>query len=98
MQMGDSPAGQDTVLRLHVVQADYGDSLVLEYGRAAAPHFMLIDGGPPGVYSQHLKPALQQLAQGGAALDAILLTHVDEDHVAGLVDLAYDLVEAKDQA
>lgn len=95
--MGDSPGGQNTVLRLHVVQADYGDSLVLEYGQVGAPRFMLIDGGPQGVYSAHLKPALQALAQAGAALDAIMLTHVDEDHVAGLVDLAYDLAEAKEQ-
>ncbi|TLN04868.1 hypothetical protein FDZ74_14000, partial [bacterium] len=67
--MGDSQGGQNTVLRLHVVQADYGDSLVLEYGQAGAPRFMLIDGGPPGVYNAHLKPALQTLAQGGATLD-----------------------------
>jgi len=95
--MGDSSGGQNTVVRLHVVQADYGDSLILEYGQAAAPRFMLIDGGPPGVYSAHLKPVLRELAQDGAALDEILLTHVDEDHVAGLVDLAYDLVEAQEQ-
>jgi len=95
--MGDTPVGQKTVLRLHVVQADYGDSLILEYGKPAAPHFMLIDGGPPGVYTAHLKPALLALAGQGAALDAIMLTHVDEDHVAGLVDLAYDLVDAKDK-
>ena len=70
--MGNSSVGQSTVLRLHVVQADYGDSLILEYGQAAAPRFMLIDGGPPGVYSAHLKPALKSLAQRGAALEAVL--------------------------
>lgn len=95
--MGDSPGEQTTVLRLHVVQADYGDSLILEYGQAAAPHFLLIDGGPAGVYQAHLKPALQELAQRGATLDAVLLTHVDADHVVGLVDLFYDLVEAKEK-
>ena len=39
--MGNSSDGQNTVVRLHVVQADYGDSLILEYGQAAAPRFML---------------------------------------------------------
>ncbi len=96
--MGNSPAGQTGTLRLNVVQADYGDSLILEYGRQDARHALLIDGGPPGVYAAHLKPALQQLSQRSATLDAILLTHVDEDHVAGLVDLAYDLVEAKEES
>lgn len=95
--MGNSSDGQSSVLRLHVVQADYGDCLILEYGQSAAPRFMLIDGGPPEVYSAHLKPALKGLAQRGAALEAVMLTHVDEDHVVGLVDLAYDLVEAKEQ-
>lgn len=95
--MGDSPGEQTIVLRLHVVQADYGDSLILEYGQAAAPHFLLIDGGPAGVYQAHLKPALRELARRGATLDAVLLTHVDADHVVGLVDLFYDLVEAKEK-
>ncbi len=95
--MGDFPAGSSDILRLTVVQADYGDSLILEYGQAATPHALLIDGGPPGTYAAHLKPALQELAERGAVLDAILLTHVDEDHVAGLVDLVYDLVEAREK-
>ena len=37
------------MLNLHVVQALYGDCLLLEYGEAEQPHFLLIDGGPDAV-------------------------------------------------
>ena len=43
------------MFRLHVVQADYGDSLILEYGLASAPEYALIDGGPADVYTSHLR-------------------------------------------
>lgn len=58
---------------------------------AAASKFILIDGGPARVYKAHLKPELARLAAAGATLDRVLLTHVDDDHVKGLLDLFNDL-------
>jgi beta-lactamase superfamily II metal-dependent hydrolase len=83
-------------LRLRVIQAAYGDCLILEYGQAERTGHILIDGGPDGVYASHLKPELEAIAAGGKGkIDLMVLTHVDEDHVVGLVDLMSDLATAK---
>lgn len=75
------------MFNLHVVQALYGDCLLLEYGDEQQPHFLLVDGGPETTYLQHLRPLLQGIAARGGQLDHVVLTHADDDHVIGLVDL-----------
>ena len=57
------------VLRLHVVQADYGDCLLLQYGAEGAAKHILIDGGPDGIYACHLKYKLQEVAAHHGRLD-----------------------------
>jgi hypothetical protein len=86
---------EQTVLKLHVVQADYGDCLLLQYGAEDATRHILIDGGPDGVYVNHLKYKLQEVAALHAHLDLVVLTHVDEDHVVGLVDMLSEIAQAR---
>ena len=87
------------MLTLHIIQAQQGDCLLLELSAPdAAPasnKYILIDGGPAGVYRTHLKPELARLAAAGATLQRVLLTHVDDDHVKGLLDLFDDLARQK---
>lgn len=78
------------MFELHVVQAMYGDSLLLVYGQPDQPHYMLIDGGPDTVYANHLQPVLASVAASGGSLDRVVLTHTDDDHVTGLVDFFAD--------
>ncbi len=78
------------MFELHVVQAMFGDSLLLVYGQPDQPHYMLIDGGPATVYANHLQPVLAQIAASGGHLDRVVLTHTDDDHVTGLVDFFAD--------
>lgn len=78
-------------MELHVVQAAFGDCLLLKYGTAGATKFILIDGGPPETYARHLKGVLSQLEASGATLDLVVLSHVDNDHVIGLLDYFVDL-------
>lgn len=75
------------MFKLRVVQANFGDCLILEYGTAAAPRFMLIDGGPPGVFDDHLESELKKIKTAGGKLDLIAISHVDNDHIIGLLDL-----------
>jgi hypothetical protein len=79
------------MFELHVVQALYGDCLLLSYGDPQHPHNILVDGGPPTVYENHLRPLLEQLASRGQWLERVVLTHTDDDHVVGLVELFRDL-------
>ena len=85
------------MFRLHAIQAAFGDCLILEYGDAAQPRFVLIDGGPAHTYQAHLKPAAQRLITNGGELELAVLSHVDNDHVIGLLDLFGDL-QAQAQA
>jgi beta-lactamase superfamily II metal-dependent hydrolase len=79
------------MLNLHVIQARYGDCLLLEYGTAAAPRYLLVDGGPAQVYKRHLKTLLEGAGDRRGELDVLVLSHVDDDHVHGLLDLLNDL-------
>jgi hypothetical protein len=83
------------VLSLRVVQARFGDCLILEFGSASSPRYLLIDGGPPGNYARHLKPELTHIAEAGGALELAILSHVDNDHVVGLLDLLSELREQR---
>jgi hypothetical protein len=75
---------------LEAVPARYGDCLLLHYGTPAAPGLMLIDGGPSRVWPKFLEPRLKALkaARGaGFRIELMMVSHIDDDHVLGLVDL-----------
>lgn len=75
------------MFKLHAVQARFGDCLILEFGSKAKPRFVLIDGGPPRCYEEALAPALESIVGAQGHLDLAVLSHVDNDHVIGLLDL-----------
>lgn len=79
------------MFRFHVVQAEFGDCLILQYGTAAKPRFVLIDGGPPNNFADNLAPVLRQIGSQNASLDLAVLSHVDNDHIVGLVDYFAEL-------
>jgi len=79
------------MMKLHVVQAQFGDSLLLEFGTRQARRFVLIDGGPPFTFKQALHESLQTLMPTPRILDAVVLSHVDNDHIIGLLDLVAEL-------
>ncbi len=72
------------VLKLHVVQAFHGDCFLLEYGTRRS-EFLLIDGGPEDTYDSHLRDVLAEIHRNGHDIARVILTHVDGDHVQGLL-------------
>lgn len=60
-----------------------GDCILVSYGNEAAPKHILVDGGFKGTYDD-IKPVLASL-QG--SFQILMLSHVDLDHVRGI--LAY---------
>lgn len=88
---------------LESVFAKEGDSLILHYGPSSdEPTWILIDGGPPGVYGSFLKPRLDQLRTiwdferpKSLPLRMVMVSHVDSDHVAGVLDLFGEMETAK---
>lgn len=77
------------MFRLEILPARYGDCIWLEYGSDPVRR-MLIDGGAPGVYKRALKPRLQQLSDEAREFELLVVTHVDYDHIRGIIELAQD--------
>jgi hypothetical protein len=82
------------VFTLRAVQSEFGDCLLVEFGSAGHPRYLLVDGGPSGTYAAHLEGELQKIGAAGGKLDLAVLSHVDNDHIAGLLDL---LTQLRDQ-
>lgn len=85
---------------LDVIRARKGDCLLLHYGTATKPRLVIIDGGPSGVYQPHLRPRLQALratrklaATQALPVDVLLVSHVDDDHIKGVLELTAELRE-----
>jgi hypothetical protein len=75
-----------SIYRVHLLPAHHGDCLLLEYGDAARPHRVLIDGGTPGTW-KHLKPVLEGLPKEQRRFELLVVTHVDADHIGGVLGL-----------
>jgi hypothetical protein len=83
------------MLKLNVVQAEFGDCFVLRFGSSAKPQFILIDGGPSGTYTRHLQPEIEKIRASGNCLELLILSHVDNDHIIGLLEMMADVVNQR---
>ena len=85
---------------LEVLQADHGDCLLLHYGKKANPKTIVIDGGPSGIYKNFLKPRLLEIKDAISPnkplpISMVMVSHMDEDHVKGILDLTNEAVKLK---
>lgn len=87
------------LLTLEALDASEGDCLLLLYGTARRPRLMAIDGGPRATCGRTLLPRLLELRAASPRPDAplplelLVVTHVDSDHIAGVVALTGRLRE-----
>lgn len=85
-----------TAIRVEVLPARLGDCLILECSRdMGRPWRMLVDGGPPDTWPL-LESRLRQPDPEERAIDVAVITHVDSDHIGGMIpfltsDLAKDV-------
>jgi len=87
---------------LDVQQARKGDCLILHYGSRNDPGLIVIDGGASGVYKSHLKPRLEEIrkvrglaADAALPVDLLIVSHIDDDHIRGLLELTKELLDAR---
>ncbi len=71
---------------VEMLPAQYGDCLWIEYGKGGDTQRFLIDGGPAGTY-EFIEKRIAMVAPGERAFELIVLSHVDADHIEGLVRL-----------
>jgi hypothetical protein len=90
---------------LDALSAGKGDALVLRCGTEDQSHLALIDGGPSTVWDNVIEPHLHDLAGTNPAgqpnpvvLALVVVSRVDDDHIAGIIDLANAIDSAQKQA
>ncbi|MDO8877635.1 MAG: hypothetical protein Q8M24_09985 [Pseudolabrys sp.] len=83
------------MVRLEALNALYGDALLLHYESKGKQRLWLIDGGPTSTWSDYSKNRLAQLPRkdGKLTVDLAMLSHVDDDHVNGLLKMTKAMVE-----
>jgi beta-lactamase superfamily II metal-dependent hydrolase len=75
---------------VELLPARQGDAVLVSWGDGTGPtHWLLVDGGPVIAYDA-VSARLAELAAAGGRLDLLVLSHVDRDHVEGLVLLTND--------
>lgn len=87
---------------LEALQAGKGDALLLHWGDPQDPLLVVVDGGPGGIYERSLRPRLEELRRergledGSLPVEILMVSHIDDDHIHGLLDLAEELHRQKD--
>jgi len=93
------------IFSLEALDAKHGDSLILHYRTSdaanAKPEFMVIDGGPAGVYAGSLEPRLNRLKQkwhpdAKLPIRLLMVSHIDDDHINGVLAMMEKLREKKE--
>jgi hypothetical protein len=84
------------MFEIEALKAKHGDCLLLRWGAPQAPRLAVVDGGPDLTYTTALKPRLEALKRNGRiSIDLLMLSHIDDDHISGLIDLL-EAIEAGD--
>ena len=76
-------------ISVRVLKAFHGDCIFITVESGAVTERILIDGGPEATFSAfpqgELRALLNELEAHGKQLDLVILTHVDDDHIGGLI-------------
>ena len=70
-------------MKITILPANNGDSFLLETDR----NNILIDGGYVNTYKEFLKPILRELNGLEKKINHLIVTHIDNDHISGIIKL-----------
>ena len=70
-------------MKITIFPANNGDSFLLETDQ----NNILIDGGYVNTYKEFLKPILQELNELENKINHLIVTHIDNDHISGIIKL-----------
>ena len=71
-------------MKIQLLPAENGDCILVEH---APGHYFLIDGGYVDTVKSYLTPKLKELALKGGVIDVMVVTHIDSDHISGIIEL-----------
>ncbi|MFI4152711.1 AVAST type 1 anti-phage system MBL fold metallo-hydrolase Avs1a [Klebsiella quasipneumoniae] len=70
-------------MRIKMYPAQNGDAFLLSTGRTN----ILIDGGYASTFYSYIQKDLEELAAKNACLNLVIITHIDADHIGGIICL-----------
>lgn len=77
---------------IQILHASHGDCLFLRHEQDGSTFNLLVDGGPAETFGQlngYAKPLrllLEELRERGESIDLAVITHVDSDHIGGILE------------
>jgi beta-lactamase superfamily II metal-dependent hydrolase len=96
--MDDQNIKKETAMfKIHMLPADHGDCLWVEYGTATKPKRILIDAGTPGTYPRALRPKIEDTIakEGSCHFELFVVTHIDADHIGGALQFLGEIDKDK---
>ncbi len=76
-------------VNIRVLKAFHGDCIFITVDSGKVTERILIDGGPEATFGAspqgELRTLLTELDAQGKQIDLVILTHVDDDHIGGLI-------------
>jgi beta-lactamase superfamily II metal-dependent hydrolase len=83
----------EPALQIKALVAGNGDSVLISYQLDNNRKInILVDGGNGKTnYKNHLKPVIESIVDAGQKLDLIIITHIDQDHIKGIIYLTRDI-------
>ena len=70
------------MVKIHMMKAQEGDFIWLSYGDMEKEYHLLIDGGVKDCRERYAD-VVRSISAKGESIEAIILTHIDCDHIAG---------------
>ena len=81
------------MFKVTMLPAHVGDAIWIEYGPKEGPHRVLIDGGTSPTAAEVLNGRIEKL--GAGAFELLIVTHIDTDHIGGIVSMLRKLSTPK---
>ncbi len=78
------------MIEIYAFPASYGESILVCLGENENRKNILIDAGFISTYNNHIKSKLIELNKKKLALDVLVFTHFDADHISGGIKLLVD--------
>ena len=78
------------IFTLKSLPAHNGDCFIISFGEQDDVKNIIVDGGRSMPSYKILKNQINELEEKGQLIDLLILTHIDEDHIMGLIRLFRD--------
>ena len=69
-------------MKIQLLPAVNGDCILVEHKPG---HYFVIDGGYENTAQEYLAPRLKEIEAAGGVVDVMVVTHIDEDHISGII-------------